>query len=97
MKQLMKEVADQEHGLLVTWEELAELADKVRQSYELLIVGFRDGSNLAELRPATDLSENWPIILELIDCSFWRVSAREPEVIRILRSKFASRDLQGPE
>jgi hypothetical protein len=72
---LEQEIQRSPKGLLVSWNELVQLARAFFQVFNAVIVGCRDVTAIPELHPEGDLYQSSEIVLEVIDSSLWRVYA----------------------
>jgi hypothetical protein len=82
---LERQAAKSATGLQVTADQLWELADRLAQLIDAIVVGYRGAP---PVRSDTDLRESVEIVIEAIDSTLWRVYAQDPAVIDRLRREF---------
>ena len=91
MRQFQDEVSSNECGVLFSWSDLLSFSDCIFQPYEVLIAGFPSNIDVSQMRRRGEILAVSSIVVELVDCSIWKVSAECPAVIDRLRLKFGSR------
>lgn len=82
---LERQAVESPHGLNLSAVALRELADRLQQVIDGIVVGYRGP---APDRDAVDLRSTAEIVLEAIDSTLWRVYARETGVIDRLRQRY---------
>jgi hypothetical protein len=71
----------------LTWSELKDLAKYVGQMDSCLIIVPKPGVG-EPLEPIDLNSENWEIVIQSIDASFWTITSHNEKVLDKVRSAF---------
>lgn len=77
-----------EDGLQLAWEEIFVVTEKFVQIFEITILGCKAKKNLHHYESDQEMHQSCDIVIELIDCAFWQVFSRNPELIKKLKGKF---------
>jgi len=75
------------HGLKLTWGKLQEVADRLTQTINAVIVGLSPGQPAPSLPPQSEYRGRF-IVIEAIDSSLWAVTSNDASVIDRLRQHF---------
>ncbi len=94
MKEFMRKVSESPRGVRFSLGDLAILSNLIHQTYEIVLVGCKDPSDIPVMGPKVDMSASCEVVIELIDCAFWEITARKKSIIDHLRFKLSPR---GPE
>ncbi|MHC5310904.1 hypothetical protein ACYSNM_12740 [Myroides sp. LJL116] len=68
-------------GLEISYDELIDLDKKILQIYDLVLVGDKDYTE-------DENKKERDYIIELIDSSFWEVTSKDKEFVKMLNQKF---------
>jgi len=79
--------------LKVNWSDLKSIGEKFFQIYELTIIGSKDANRLRQYDSDKDMYESCDVVIELIDCAFWEVFARDSDLIDRLSQKFKDTEI----
>lgn len=82
---LERQAEESPQGLKMSAIALRELADRLQQVIDGIVVGYRGP---APDRHAVDLRSTAEVVLEAIDSTLWRVYAREAGVIDPVRQRY---------
>lgn len=91
---LEQQAAESPTGLAMSQSQLEELAGRLRQVIDGIIVGF-DGD--PPHRRDVDLREKATVVVEAIDSTYWRVYTRHSSALDQLRQEFPSARAVVPE
>jgi hypothetical protein len=83
-----KKINNSEKGLLISWEELNNLSVKFLQMFETIVLGCKNVNLLHRYKEEKEMFKKCDIVIELIDCAFWEVYAKDIKVIERLAEKF---------
>lgn len=86
--EIEKKIDQSKIGIQVSLEELISFAKKIYQEIDLSIVGYEDKSALIQYENYEDIYEICDLIIEMIDCGFWIVRAKDIRIIDCLAEKF---------
>ncbi len=78
---LERQVAELPTGIVLDWDALVALAADFSQVINAEIVGCSDAGSIPPLAPRIDLAASGEIVVEAIDSSLWRVTARDDQVL----------------
>ncbi len=70
-----------EDGLLVTPQELLDIAKKIDQLIELVLIGDEDENNLHKLEDDVSIKQQCLFFIELVDSSYWEISSKDKNYI----------------
>lgn len=70
-----------EDGLLVTPQELLDIAKKIDQLIELVLIGDEDENNLHKLEDDVSIKQQCLFFIELVDSSYWEISSKDKSYI----------------
>lgn len=76
------------HGFCLSWQELNQLANKLDQVFDILIVGAISTDMIRKYKEDKDLYLNSYIVFELIDGSCWEVYSEDTSFIEKLAARF---------
>ena len=83
-----KKINDSENGLFLSLDELKNLSSKFFQMFETIVLGSCTANLLHRYKEEKDMYTTCDVVIELIDCAFWEVYAKDIKVIERLRGKF---------
>lgn len=85
--ELEQEAFNSERGLLLSWDNLIELARSVTEFIDVTIVGCRTVGDIPRTLDEKSL-EGCEVVLQLIDSDIWRASLRDQDLVRRFMSAF---------
>lgn len=85
---LENQVKENEKGLIVSWDQLKELSQKIHQEIDLTIIGCKDEKFLHRYENDKDMYEACDIVIEMIDSGYWEIFSKDKELIDKLSAKF---------
>lgn len=88
-----KDINHSENGITVSWDELKNLSGKFFQMYETIILGSSNMDLLHRYKEEHEMYKTCDIVIELIDCAFWEVYAKDVKIIENLKKKFRKIEL----
>ena len=77
---LERQIAESPTGIVLDWDALVALAGDFSQVINAVVVGCRTVGSIPRLAPEVDLAASGEIVVEAIDSSLWRVTARDEQV-----------------
>jgi len=83
-----KKIAQNDKGLLISWEDLNSLSNKFYQVIEICIIGCKDKNLLVRYQNCDMMYENCDIVIEMIDGSFWEIHSKSDFFINNLKNRF---------
>lgn len=92
-----KKINDSENGLFYSLEELKDLSGKFFQMFETIVLGSYDINVLHRYKEEKDMYTACDIAIELIDCAFWEVYAKDRKIIKRLKEKFKEIEILDPD
>jgi hypothetical protein len=92
IKALEREISKSRNGTLVTWPQLTELASKLSQTSDCVIVGIAVGTEPPSL-PIEEQYRGDKVIIAAFDSSYWTVCVPRPEIARHLQSAFRDTEI----
>ena len=96
LMQLVRTVAEARVGISVTWEELLQIASNLDQIYEIVLFGAEAAEEpSARTLSLEELAKDGEVVVQLIDCRFWEIAAKERSVIEHVRERFNGLPLGG--
>ncbi|WP_343691969.1 hypothetical protein [Chitinophaga sp.] len=69
------------NGLLYSWRELLDLANRFYQIIELLVCGDKDQMSLRRYENDEEIILSYDYVFELVDSSYWLVSSNDDSAI----------------
>ena len=88
LPEMERQAAASPQGLIFKWEELVTLAESLSDVWNLLLVAAHSHESIPRLEySATDFG-HCEIVIECFDSTYWRVYARDDEIIRRLEQSF---------
>jgi hypothetical protein len=87
------EINNSENGVPIRWEELARLSSRFFQMFETTILGCKDTKLLRRYEKEEEMYVTCDIVIDLIDCAFWEVYSKDPNLIDKLQEKFKEIEL----
>lgn len=93
MLDLEEEIEQSPSGLHVSWDELVSLAHTFLQVINAVIVGYNRADSVPTLESRSNLYRSNEIVLEMIDSTVWRISAKDDGLIQKLQT--ALREVEG--
>ncbi len=82
------QINESEDGLRVEWKDLFNLSSQFYQIFEIIVLGNYDVNALHRYKNETEMYKTCAITIELIDCTFWEIYAKNQEIISNLSKKF---------
>lgn len=76
------------NGLPYTFESLIELAGKIFQEIEVLIIGCKNKENIRRYNKDEEMYEVCDFVIEMIDGGFWEVFSKDTRWIDELSRKY---------
>ncbi len=86
--QLYDEIEKSKNGVCVTWKELELLYEDVDTESDMIFMANKNKILLKDHKTVKELYERNDITLDLIDCTFWQVFSKNPDLIDRLFKKF---------
>ncbi|MBS0584948.1 MAG: hypothetical protein JSR76_01440 [Verrucomicrobia bacterium] len=88
-----KKINDSKNGLVLSLEELKNLSGKFFQMFETTILGSYNSNLLHRYEEEKAMYRACDVVIELIDCAFWEVYAKDIKVIEKLQERFKETEL----
>ena len=66
---------------MVTPQELLDIAKKIDQLIELVLIGDEDENNLHKLEDDVSIKQQCLFFIELVDSSYWEISSKDKSYI----------------
>ena len=85
----MKKINESSEGIFIKWKELFLLSKQFDQIFETIILGSKDINLLHRYKNDNEMYESCDIVIELIDCYFWQVYAKDQTIIEKLAKRFS--------
>jgi len=89
----MKKINESSEGIFINWKELFLLSEQFDQIFETIILGSKDINLLHRYKNDNEMYESCDIVIELIDCYFWEVHAKDQIIIEKLTKRFSKIEL----
>ncbi len=86
---LWDRIQESKNGIRISWQELKDFARNVRQTDMALLLALRPG-NEPPMEPLDLNSQQFDIVVQAVDFSFWAVTTRNDELIARLNDHFKS-------
>lgn len=84
----IKKINDSENGLLLSLEDLKNLSDKFFQLFETIVLGSYNIDLLHRYKEEQESYKACDVVIELIDCAFWEIYAKDKKIIERFEKKF---------
>lgn len=78
---LIRKIENSPTGLHLNWDELTDLGRKLNQVINLILVGCGDRNMIPQIIPGEIDFSNCDIVIEAVDSTFWRITAKNQDVI----------------
>lgn len=91
LSQLEEKINQPKNGYSIKWKELILFQIVFHQMYDVLVLGDKDCNVLKSFSryDSEDLMyESCDFVIELIDCTYWKIYSKDCEFIKRLRKKF---------
>ena len=76
------------NGLTLRWDELVVLAQALKDVWNILLAAAKIAESIPRLEYLAEDVGPCEIVIECLDSDFWRVYARDDEIIRRLEQSF---------
>ena len=86
--ELEEKINNSKNGYKVSWEKLKQLAEKIHQEIDIIIIGCKNKENLHKYREDQEMYESCDIVIEMIDSGYWEVFSKDKTLIDKLAKKF---------
>jgi hypothetical protein len=83
-----EQINDSEAGLFIKWDELNSFSKKFFEVVDITIIGCKDKKLLRRYKEDREMYENYDIVIEMIDTSYWEVFSKDVDLINRLAKKF---------
>jgi hypothetical protein len=95
MLDLEEKIQASPEGVALPWEIIFDLSHKFRDIYDLVLVGYHDPyvPKLGPDNPMSHLYENCEIVIERFDSTYWRIFARDDDVVDKLKKSFTDTEI----
>ena len=90
-----KQINKSENGLRIDWEDLLSLSSQFYQIFEVIVLGSSDVNLLHRYKNEQEMYTTCDIVIDLMDCAFWEIYAKEKNIILRLKKKFPKSELLG--
>ncbi len=80
-------VNESPQGVVITWSALSDLANRLEQVVDIILIGSQDTNNLHRYLEDTVMYEICDYVLELIDSSYWLLHSKDKEFIANVKNK----------
>jgi hypothetical protein len=88
-----KKINNSENGIPIKLEELFMLSNQFFQMFEITILGCSDAKLLRRYETEKEMYITCDIVIDLIDCAFWEVYAKDLKLLNKLQKKFREIEL----
>lgn len=88
-----KQINKSEEGLKINWDHIFLIGNEFFQLFEVLILGCKTKEFLHRYDDDREMYQSCDIVIELIDCAFWQIFSKDPELINRLQKKFKNIEL----
>ena len=95
MPEFERQIAESPDGLLVTWNELCELSEKLKEVINVVIIGYKNRRDIQKHHNERELLSSCDIVIEAFDSSYWRVYAKDQAVIDRIEESFNSTEIKS--
>lgn len=83
-----EEINNSKNGIDISWDKLKLFSLKINQILDGIIIGSKDPALLRRYSDKKTLYETCDIVIEVFDCSFWKVFSKDIILIQRLVRKF---------
>ncbi len=83
-----EEIDHSEKGILIDWNEIWSLANKLHQIIDAVIVGCKNPQMIKRHEKDQDMYETCDFVIVMFDSSYWEVFSFDFEFIERLANKF---------
>jgi len=88
MSAFEENIRQAEKGLLLTWEELNDLAKKFWDLMDVTIIGCKNKCLIQRYESNQKMYEACDIVIEMIDSGYWEIFSNDERLIDHLAKKF---------
>lgn len=81
-------INNSQEGLLINWEDLNLLSKKFYQIFDLILIGCRNKDLILRYQNDQEMHNTCDIVIEMIDCDYWEVFAKDLSFMERLEKKF---------
>ena len=85
---LGRQVNQSENGLILDFDFLFDIARKIYQEIDVLIIGCLDPRDLRRYKEDKEMYESCDVVLEMIDGGFWEVFSKNASWLEGLSRKY---------
>lgn len=83
-----KEINDSSKGLIISWNDLNQLALKYRQIVDMTLIGCKDVTALKRYENDQEMYKACDIVIVMFDSSYWEVFTKDDLLMDCLANKF---------
>lgn len=84
---LEQNVNESPQGIVVSWPYLTDLADRLEQVIDIVLIGNRDAQHLHRYADDAEMYAACEYILELVDSSYWLLHSKDKEFMARAKDK----------
>ena len=84
----MNQINESSEGLYIKWKDLFTLSDQFDQIFETIILGCKNINLLHRYKNEKQMYKSCDIVIELIDCAFWEIYAKDFNIVQKIKVKF---------
>ncbi len=87
-----KQVNSKKNLFVLDFEGLLALSTKINQTIDGIFIASKN--NLPPNKPnTTKLEQNFDVVIEVIDSSYWTVYSKDSEIIKLLKDRFNNTEI----
>ena len=83
-----KQIFESQNGVLISWDELYDIATKLEQIIDITIIGCNDLKLVRRYDTEEEMYETCDIVIEMVDGDCWEVFSKDENLINELAGKF---------
>jgi hypothetical protein len=88
MLELERAANESTAGLILTWEQLREYAQGLKEVISGTFVAYAAGTAIPPFQPGMDIYGPSELVIEAVDTNYWQLYARDEQLLRPIQDTF---------